>query len=75
MKIASAAFLIMMFFMILPRAKHMLKNSPKGSSEDWRTVILLLGGVVVFIWVLMKIVWKQINHGEHWENTKIQTDL
>jgi len=56
MKIASAALLLAMIFMVLPRAKEMIQNSPKGSSQDWRTVILLLGGVVLFIWILIKMV-------------------
>jgi hypothetical protein len=54
--IGYAAIFIAMIVFLLPRAKHMLQNSPKGSSEDWRTVILLLGGVVLFIWILIKIV-------------------
>lgn len=56
MKIGSAVLLLMMFFFILPRAKEMLKHSPKGSADDWRTAIIALGLVILFIWVLVKLV-------------------
>lgn len=56
MKIAAAAFLITMFVVILPRAKHMLANSPKGSKNDWLEVLFPIGLVVLFVLILVSLV-------------------
>jgi hypothetical protein len=56
LKIASAVFLIAMFFMILPSAKNMVKNSPKGSSSDWMGFIVPMAVVVLFIILLIALV-------------------
>ncbi len=56
MKIGSAILLIGMFIFILPRAKHMLANSRKGSQSEWLNVALLLGVVVLFVFILIKLV-------------------
>ncbi|MGA1561546.1 MAG: hypothetical protein ACO376_01020 [Gammaproteobacteria bacterium] len=39
-----------------PGLRHSLKNAPKGSSEDWRSVLLILLGVVIFVIFLLSTV-------------------
>jgi hypothetical protein len=56
LKIASAALLVAMFFMILPSAKRMVKESPKGSSSDWMGFVLPMAVVVLFIVLLIALV-------------------
>ena len=56
MKIGSALLLIAMLVIVAPTAMHMLKNSPKGSNKDWMLALVLLGGVALFVLVLMKMV-------------------
>jgi len=55
-KIASAIFMVAMFFMILPHAKRMVKESPKGSSSDWMGFILPMIAVVLFVILLIALV-------------------
>jgi hypothetical protein len=56
LKIVSAVFLIAMFFFILPSAKRMVKNSPKGSASDWMGFIVPMAAVVLFIILLIALV-------------------
>jgi hypothetical protein len=56
LKIASAALLVAMFFMILPSAKRMVKESPKGSNSDWMGFVLPMAVVVLFIILLIALV-------------------
>jgi membrane protein insertase Oxa1/YidC/SpoIIIJ len=56
LKIVSAIALVAMFFFILPSAKRMVKNSPKGSMQDWMGFILPMAAVVLFIIVLISLV-------------------
>ena len=56
MKIGSALLLGMMVFLLWPRALHMLKNSPKASSDDWRAVLIPLVLLVLFLIFLVKMV-------------------
>jgi len=56
LKIASAAALIAMFFLILPSARRMAKNSPKGSISDWMGFVIPMVVVVFFILVLISLV-------------------
>ncbi len=56
LKIVSAIFLIAMFFFILPSAKRMVKNSPKGSTSDWMGFIVPMAAVVLFIILLITLV-------------------
>ena len=56
LKIASAIALIAMFFIILPSAKRMVKNSPKGSASDWMGFIVPMTVVVLFIILLISLV-------------------
>ena len=56
LKIASGLFLVAMFFYLLPRAKHMVKNSPKGSISDWMGYIIPVVVVALFIVLLIALV-------------------
>jgi hypothetical protein len=56
MKIGSAVLLGAMLVIIWPRARYMLANSPKGSSDDWRAFVLVIAGVALFILLLVKLV-------------------
>jgi hypothetical protein len=56
LKIASAAALVAMFFLILPTARRMAKNSPKGSLGDWMGFVLPMAIVALFIIVLISFV-------------------
>ena len=49
---------VMLFFVwrLWPSAKHWLENGPKGNTDDWMTAGLLLGGVALFVLVLVKLV-------------------
>lgn len=53
LKIGSAALLIGMLFMIYPSVRHAMKNSPKGSSQDWMGFIVPLVAVVGFVILLI----------------------
>lgn len=56
MQISSAIFLILILVFLLPRAKHMLKNSPKAESGDWQAAFIPIIGVVAFIALLAWLV-------------------
>ena len=56
MKIGYALLLGMMVVLLYPRAKHMLKNSPKVSGDDWRAVLIPLVLLVLFLIFLVKMV-------------------
>ena len=56
LKIASAVLLVAMFFFILPHAKRMMKESPKGSSSDWMGFITPMIFVTLFIILLITLV-------------------
>jgi len=52
LKIGSALLLGMMLIMIWPRAKAMIKESPKGSVEDWKSALiplLLVAGFIILL--------------------------
>ena len=52
-KILSAIFLIMLLVYLLPRAKQMLYNSPKGTSDDWKAFMIPIVLVVLFVILLI----------------------
>jgi len=56
LKIGSAALLIGMLVFIYPRMRDAMKNSPKGSSEDWKGYLIPLVAVIAFVVFLMSIV-------------------
>lgn len=47
-----------MVIFLWPRAKDMLKNSPKGSNEDWKGFLLPMVGVILFIVFLVMMTRK-----------------
>jgi hypothetical protein len=55
LKIAAAAALVAMFFYILPAARKMVKNSPKGSTSDWMSFILPIAIVALVVVVLINM--------------------
>ena len=55
LKIVMAMMFLFFAWRMWPAAKDQLKNGPKGSSSDWVTYGLLMGGVVLFVLVLMKL--------------------
>ena len=56
LKIASGIFLVAMFFMLLPAAKRMVKESPKGSTSDWMGFVIPILAIVLFIILLIALV-------------------
>jgi hypothetical protein len=56
MKIGSALLLVMMIVLLWPRAKIMLKESPKGSADDWKSALIPLLLVAGFIILLIMAV-------------------
>ena len=56
LKIGAAVLLVAMFFMILPSAKRMVKESPKGSASDWMGFIIPIVAIVLFIILLIALV-------------------
>jgi len=56
LKIGSAALMIGMLVFIYPRMRDAMKNSPKGSSEDWKGYLIPLVAVIAFVVFLMSIV-------------------
>lgn len=56
MKIFSAILIVLMLVYLLPRAKGMIKNSPKASGNDFVAVLIPLLLVVGFVFLLIKSV-------------------
>ena len=55
MKIASAVLMGMMLVFLFPRAKQMLQDGPKGSSQEWISALIPLALVVGFVVLLMAL--------------------
>jgi hypothetical protein len=56
MKIGSALLLGAMLLFIWPRAKVMIKESPKGSTEEWKSALIPLVLVALFVILLIMAV-------------------
>jgi len=56
MKILAAVALVAMIAFIFPRAKAMMKNSPKAEKGDWQSFILPIIAVALFIVLLVQMV-------------------
>lgn len=56
MKIVAAMALIMFIIYLFPRARHMMENSPKGSSSDWMGFVIPILIIVLFIAFLIQLV-------------------
>ena len=55
-QILTAVFLAAMLVFLLPRAKQMLKDSPKAEKGDWQAVLLPVGLIVLFVIFLISLV-------------------
>ena len=56
LKIGSAMLLVMMLVMLWPSARRMMKESPKGTAEDWKGALIPLALVALFIVLLVMAV-------------------
>ena len=56
LKVLSAVFMVAMLVYLIPRAKSMYQNSPKGSSSDWMSALIPLALVALFIVMLVQLV-------------------
>ncbi|MDP1559363.1 MAG: hypothetical protein Q8K59_04630 [Nitrosomonas sp.] len=56
MQIVSALAMVMFIVFLFPRARDMMKNSPKGSSSDWMGFAIPVIAIVLFILLLIKLV-------------------
>ncbi|MBY0474611.1 MAG: hypothetical protein K2Q13_06065 [Nitrosomonas sp.] len=56
MQIIAALALVMFIVVLFPRARHMIKNSPKGTSSDWMSFVIPIAAVVLFVMLLIKLV-------------------
>ncbi len=56
MKIGSAVLLVAMLVILIPRAKQMITQSPKGSTSQWVSFLIPVGVVVLFVLLLMQLV-------------------
>ena len=56
MKIVAALALIMFIIYLFPRARHMIENSPKGSSSDWMGFVVPILMILLFIMFLIQLV-------------------
>jgi len=54
--IGSAALMIGMLVFIFPRMRHAMKNSPKGSTQDWMGFVIPLAAVIGFVIFLIAMV-------------------
>ena len=52
----TAGLLLMMVIYIFPRARYMLKESPKGSSQDWMGFVMIIVVIALFIALLTTLV-------------------
>ena len=53
LQIGSAALLVGMLVMIFPSVRHAMKNSPKGTSQDWVGFVVPLVAVIGFVVLLI----------------------
>jgi len=55
-KFGSAVFMVAMLIFIFPRMRHAMKNSPKGTTQDWMGYLIPLAAVVGFVVLLIMMV-------------------
>ncbi len=55
-KLIWALMLGFMLWRMIPVARDWLKNGPRGTSKQWLTTSMLLGGVVLFVTLLISLV-------------------
>ena len=54
--VLSGLFTLGILVMLWPRARHMMKHSPKGSSSDWISALIPLLAVIGFVVLLIMAV-------------------
>ena len=54
-QIALGAMALVALFYFGPKAGEAVKNSPRGSAKDWLGVLLPIGGVVLFVLLLIAL--------------------
>lgn len=55
MQIALGAMALVALFFFGPMAGRAVKESPKGTAKDWMGVLLPIGGVVLFVILLIAL--------------------
>lgn len=55
-QIGSALLLVAMLVFIFPRMRHAVKNSPKGSADDVKGVLIPIALVILFVVLLIMMV-------------------
>ncbi|MDH5377430.1 MAG: hypothetical protein OEX00_03805 [Gammaproteobacteria bacterium] len=55
-KIIMAIGLGMLIIFLIPRAKHAMENSPKGTAKDWHSALIPILIVVLFVVFLIQMV-------------------
>lgn len=56
MEIVSALALVMFIIFLIPATRDKMRNSSKGSSEDWMGFVIPIVVVVLFVMLLVKLV-------------------
>jgi len=56
MKIVAAIALVAMIAFMFPRAKMMMKHSPKAEKGDWQSFLLPIIAIALFIVLLVQMV-------------------
>ncbi len=56
MEIISALALGMFIVVMLPAARNMVQNSPKGSSSDWVGFVVPVVMIMLFVMLLIELV-------------------
>lgn len=56
LKVGSAVLMGAMIVLLLPRAREMLKNGVKGSTQEWISALIPLGLVIAFVMLLVQLV-------------------
>ncbi|HEX5056332.1 MAG TPA: hypothetical protein VFX02_07510 [Gammaproteobacteria bacterium] len=54
-QIAVLVTAIIIVILMFPRVLQAVKHTPKGSADDWRTVVLILAAVGLFVFILIKL--------------------
>ncbi|MEX2575487.1 MAG: hypothetical protein WD382_02440 [Halofilum sp. (in: g-proteobacteria)] len=55
MQVVMGGLALLALFYFGPKAGEAVKNSPKGSAKDWLALLLPIGGVVLFVIVLIAL--------------------
>ena len=55
MQVALGALALTAILLFGPRLGSALRDSPKGSAQDWLSLLLPIGGVVLFVAVLIML--------------------